>query len=179
MSEQQNLYNFINQKLSKHTKDNYERVIIRFLKWCNGEKPEGNKWVKDYQIYLKGLGLENRSINLNTVVISSYYRFCTGSKLTYDRLKETRAKIEFLSDEEVGELLNKTQMPFKVILKFMLDTGCRVSEVEEVSRQFHRIVPNEFQIMGKGNKQRIVIVSEDTRQLMAACMVGGKVFGRE
>jgi integrase/recombinase XerD len=164
---------FINKQISNKTKQTYGEVLRRFMLWC-GELPKGSGWVRDYQNELLKSGLGNRSINFHITTIGTFYKYKFGERLTYDRLKEKRAQVNFLSDEEVRKILDAADGEFRTVLMFILDTGVRVGELAEISRRENSEVKSEMTLVGKGGKQRMIIVGKET----LARLKPGLLFGK-
>lgn len=170
-----NLSNFLSLQLSPQTKRIYGFAIKRFLKHFEDSPPKGNAWTKDYIVCLKNQGLSNRSVNHQMTIIKQFYKFCFSTVLFYDRLKENSKPVEFLTPQAVSKLLQASPEPFRAVLMFMLDTGCRVSEISSLSAQIFDRVSSEFVVTGKGQRQRTLIISQDTKKLLEK---NGLIFGR-
>lgn len=201
MDTQTLLRGFINKQISSSTKRNYELVINRFLNWTNtrykkqdpdnflnwtnGQFKEGNLWVTEYQNHLKGLTnkagapLENRTVNYHVVIVGKFYKEATGRRLVYDRLKEKPTDVQFLTAGELKKLLDSSEGVWKAMIGFFADSGVRVSELSNISKQrFTNCVPVEYEILGKGLKKRLVIISEPTLKLLEATYKDGLIFGQ-
>ena len=169
---------FINLQLADNTKKTYRGILKRFSEHFNGELPaEG--WELEYLNFLKNNGLCNKSINQHTTVLVKFYQQVLGKKIKFDRLKQRAAQVNYLKMSEAKILLDAAPENFRAVLKFMLDTGVRVSELAWISRQKFTEVPGYFTILGKGDKQRVVIVSEETKELLRKEMGEGLLFGKE
>lgn len=175
---QPEIQNFIDQCIARNTKRNYSIILNRFKEWSNGVYPVDNLWTKDYIVFLKLLGLGNKTINLNVSVVGKFIRFSTGTKLEFDRLREERTEIEFLTDEEEAKLLDTCTPEFKIVVQFMLETGVRVGELEALSRTLRDAIPQDLVITGKGNKQRLIVISEAMVESLHAVTKDGMIFGR-
>lgn len=65
------------------------------------------------------------------------------------------------SDEEVERLKdNTTDVEDRALLEFLLSTGCRVSEASSVNRDDIDYRTGECTVLGKGNKERTVYISD-------------------
>lgn len=139
----------------------------------------------EYQNYLKSLTsksgspLENRTVNYHIVIVSKFYKEATGRKLVYDRLKEKPVDVQFLTADELKKLLASSEGVWKAVVAFFADSGVRVSELSNISKQrFTNGVPIEYEILGKGLKKRIVIISEQTLRLLEETYKDGLIFGQ-
>jgi site-specific recombinase XerD len=171
---------FLKQFISKYTRKNYAAVLNSFREYNKSNViPSGNLWVKDFTNFLLSAGKSNKTVNYHINVLSTYRKWLTGKKIEYDRLKEKPANTDFLTKDEVNMLIQKAEMPFLAVLKVMIDTGCRVGELEWLSRQNFTSVSKEIILTGKGLKQRVVIISDDTYRTLYKTFQNGKIFGRE
>lgn len=161
---------------SRSTKKNYSQVLKKFSEW-RSEIPEKNLWTKDYIDHLIAQGVSNRTANFHLTVLSSYRQYLGGEKILFDRLKEKPAVTDFLTADEIKTVLDGAEMPLKAMISVMLDTGCRVGELEGMSKQIFNSVPKEIQVTGKGLKQRVVLLSEATIKLLEQTINGGLLFG--
>ena len=167
---------FVSMQLSDRTKQVYKNALNRFYNHYENSFPEGNKWTTDYIAHLKGVGLGNNTVNLHITAIASFYKKMFDRKLYYDRLKTMPAQVNFLKDEQVATLLKSASKEFEPVIRFMLDTGVRVAELEWVSRQKYWEVPNYFVIIGKGQKQRGVMISDETKKMLKPGLIFGRVW---
>lgn len=169
---------FISKKLSKNTQKNYTIVLARFLAWCHNELPENDSWVNDYETHLKQLELSNKSINLNMIVIKQFYQYL-GKTFQRKRLKETPAHINFLNTAEIKLLVDNAKGSFKGVLMFMVDSGVRVNELVTLSQtKVEGKIPREWIIVGKGNKQRVVVIGDKTVEKLKTLLKDGYIFGK-
>lgn len=173
MNEQIEFY--LKIQLSKSTQKLYKYILYKFLNYFKGEFPSNGKWVDNYLNFLSCSGLCNKSINLHIVVIIKFYERILKYKdrISFDRLREKNPEITFLKDDEIKKILVDSPPKFLPVLKFFLDTGVRIAELEWLSNQEFSTVPHQFVILGKGHKQRLVAISEETRKLLSP----GFLFG--
>lgn len=171
---------YLNQFISRYTVKNYTSVLSEFEKYNNSPViPSGNSWVSDYINHLLKAGKSNKTVNYHLTVLSNYRKWLTGNKLEFDRLKEKPTSTNFLTEDELKQIVLSADMPFLVALKFMIDTGCRVGELSWLSGQNFSSVDKTIVLTGKGLKQRVVVISDDTHKLLCETYLNGKLFGRE
>lgn len=78
-------------------------------------------------------------------------------------------KPKFLSDEEILKLKDGCQTLLeKVILEFSFATGCRVGEIHNINHTDIHWDNNSIDIMGKGNKRRVIYFSEPCKEVLQA-----------
>lgn len=158
--------NFLSLQSSENTKEAYGRVLERFCSYHNGAHPPGNAWVDDYIKNLKSAHLSNRSVNYHMTVIKVFYKKTLKQDLYFDRLKTAPTEIVSPTPEVVARLFSAASKEFEPVLRFFVDTGLRVNELRLLSEQKFASIPSEFIIMGKGKKQRVVVVSPTTETLL-------------
>lgn len=175
---EQKIREYIKKQLAENTKENYERVLQRFVEWNKGNIRKGNLWVKEYQQHLLGQGMSNKSVNYHLTVVLAFCKEITGKTLYFDRLKEKPAQVKPVEDGDLGRMLGDASDEWQAVIRFMVDTGVRVSELASISERIFHEVPQEILITGKGMRQRVVVLGEGTREAVGRVMRGGLLFGR-
>lgn len=74
--------------------------------------------------------------------------------------EEVRSVKEAVSNRNNNVLRSRNTM----IINLLLDTGCRVSELVNINIGDFDFSKNEVKILGKGNKERIVLFSSNTKE---------------
>lgn len=176
-------YLTIERQVSPYTVRNYQLYLNRFLTYIT--KSEGDvkvedltvKMIKRYRVYLSKMKSKG---NLLAPVTQGYYVIALRSFLRYlvrndydvvspDRLELPRGKehsIKFLSYEDVEKMLeiievtNLHGMRDRAILETLFATGLRVSELVSLNKRTVNLTSREFGVRGKGNKVRVVFLSE-------------------
>jgi integrase/recombinase XerD len=157
---------FIALQSSENTKEGYARVLGRFLIYCNGSLPTGNAWVDNYIKNLKSAHLSNRSINWHITILKTFYKKALDKVIYFDRLHTSPPEISSPTPEVISKLFSAASKEFEPVLRFFVDSGLRVNEFKLLSEQKFNIIPKEFIVMGKGKKQRVVVVSPATESLL-------------
>ncbi|GEM_PF-22505 len=176
-------YLTIERQVSPYTVRNYQLYLKRFsdyLQKSEGEIPVEEitvKMIKRYRVYL---ARTKRSGKLLAPVTQGYYVIALRSFLRYlvrneyevispDRLELPRGKehsIKFLSYTDVEKMLEKpdvtkiTGMRDRAMMEVLFATGLRVSELVSLNKQTVNLETREFGVRGKGNKVRVVFLSE-------------------
>jgi len=84
--------------------------------------------------------------------------------------------IKFLHDDELTRLLDavdtgtKNGLRDKAILETLFSTGCRVSELTGIDRHQVNLETGEFSVRGKGDKTRVVFLSENAKHWLNSYM---------
>lgn len=170
---------FLKQFISPYTQRNYKTVLNLFREYNKSEViPNDNLWVKNYINYLLEQNKSNKTVNYHINVLSTYRKWLNGKKIEFDRLKEKPVNTDFLTKNEVNTLVQNAEMPFLAVLMVMIDTGCRVGELEWLSSQNFSSVSKEIILTGKGLKQRVVVISDETNKLLYETFDNGLLFGK-
>jgi len=175
----------IERNRAPKTLNNYNRYLERFIRWLNDFLKKGEAVAKDitednirkYRIYLNramegGLPLKKITQDYHIIALRGFLKFLDRNNInipTPDRIelgKTQRKEIEFLDREEVEQLLLAPKgekiesLRDRAILEMLFCSGLRVSEIISLNRENFSLLKNEFSVTGKGDKQRIVFLSE-------------------
>lgn len=106
---------------------------------------------------------------------SSFYRFLvrTDRRLDDPTMKLDRPKVGRglpRPVEDVDATLAKLDPTARAIAVFLLETGLRISEACSVSVQ---AIPHELRVLGKGNKERAVVLTDAARAALGD--LGGSI----
>ena len=178
-------YLVVEKSLSVLTVRNYRHYLTRFLSWMEA-KPvpllHSNidiELIGQFRIYLANLKDKNDALlqkatqTYHIVALRSFLRYLIIRRdipvLNPDKIdlpKTDSRVIEFLNTEQLTRLLNSPEISNeiglrdKVILELFFSTGLRVSELTKLNRDQINLETREFSIKGKGNKVRLVFVSD-------------------
>lgn len=166
-------------------------VFFRFLQEVAEEKPQKlqeieKKHLRAFLAYLKrernnGPAAMNRKI----AALSSFCKFLLQEEsLEKDptegltRVKGEKKLPQYLSEKEARELLATVKKTSKfperdyAIFLLFLQTGCRLSELAELTLENLDLEEGKVRFLGKGGKERIVPLLDETRA--ALCQWLGK-----
>ncbi len=168
---------FKNNNLSKNSQRLYTEAIKRYFNYCTENELEyGNESVKEWLNTFHSASY----YNLNKIALKEFFekfydnetperRFELVSFFNSLPKKKPDNKItekEFLTKEKFDELLknvNKTSKKMALIIEALFWTGCRITELLNISlidcQQDKKIV--SIRVMGKGNKERQVYISSE------------------
>jgi len=173
----------IERNCSRLTRRNYRHYLNRFSYFCqeNFRKFKLEELSLDqvtkFRVYLSRLE-NNRGRSLNQVT-QSYHIIALRSFLKYlikrdvktlapekIELPKTESKsLKFLTAEQVYRLLDSpglssvSQLRDKAILEVLFSTGLRVSELVRLNKEEIDFKRNEFGVIGKGGRPRVVFLS--------------------
>ena len=160
---------------SEHTILNYENDIEEFLSFLEKENVEKIKEV-DYSIvrfYL--MNLYNKKYSRNTVSrklssLRSFFKYLHKEQIVeinpftlISSPKKEKRLPKFLYNEELEKIFDVTnnnlslEQRNKVILELLYDTGIRIGELVNIKVNDIDFSNKSIRILGKGNKDRIVL----------------------
>lgn len=176
---------------SLKTVDNYNRYISKFISWANLKTVSDitEDKIREFRLHLNRLpgsnkGLGPRSSGENTMKKSTqnYYLIAIRQFLKYigkrgmkalppDKIELAKMRdrqIDFLTEDELKRILeapnekDEKSLRDKAILELLFSTGLRISELCSLPRDIN-LDRDEISIRGKGEKVRVVFISEDAR----------------
>jgi site-specific recombinase XerD len=178
-------YLVVEKSLSVLTVRNYRHYLMRFLTWMEENSIPLSPSSVDLELagrfrlflanYLdkNGSPLKKSTQTYHVIAIRSFLRYLSTrrdlSVLNPDKidLPKTESRvIEFLNADQLARLLNSPEISNekglrdKVILELFFSTGLRVSELTRLNRDQINLDTQEFSVKGKGNKIRLVFISD-------------------
>lgn len=167
-------YVFIEKRLTKNTKEAYQKDIEDFFIFIQSKQKKQNiKEIhqKDVLKYLEELnrqGLETSSISRHLSSLKNFFGYYVRNKRiqtspldNIDRPKKGKRLPHFLTIEEIDQLLdvdlvNEYSYRDKAMLEMMYGAGLRVSELINLNVNDISFELCYVRIFGKGNKERII-----------------------
>lgn len=176
----------IERNRSHKTIENYQHYLQRFLNWAKIEKPQDITFelVRAYRIYLnryvdsKGQGLKKITQNYHIIAIRNFLKYLTKRDITslaaekIEVGKNPSKDIEFLLPEELDLLLTSASgsdiksLRDRALLELLFSAGLRVSELTSLNREQLNLGRQEFSVRGKGDKIRIVFISDSAKNAL-------------
>ncbi len=177
----------IEKNRSVKTRINYERYLKRFLGFAKISKPEqiSQDLVRQYRLWLnrqpvrqaqgKSIGLKKNTQNYHLIALRNLLKYSAKRDikiLPADKIelgKQSERQVIFLESNELERLLNSPEgtsfnaLRNKAILELLFSTGLRVSELCALNRDSINIKSGEFAVRGKGDKVRLVFLSETAK----------------
>ncbi len=179
----------IQKGCSPLTIQRYQHYLKRFHNWLTENsiniKPEdiNLEIIRKYRLYLAhlpardGLPLQRVTQSYHIVALRAFLRYLLVQRdiltLSPDKVelpKQSSRSIAFLNSEQVERLLNSPQISNiiglrdRTILETLFSTGLRVSELISLNRDQVDLERKEFGVKGKGNKIRVVFLSDISAQ---------------
>ena len=172
---------------SMKTVENYDHYLTRFIDFSKIEDPKdiSESIMREYRLWLNRQSASNNKAFSATLKkkTQNYYLIALRAFLKYlakrgvktlspeyiELAKVGERQIDLISVDELGRLLKAPQgtdlksLRDKAILELLFSTGLRVSELCSLSRDMD-LSADEFSIRGKGEKVRVVFISDTARE---------------
>lgn len=183
----------IEKNRSVKTRVNYERYIKKFLEFSKVSKPSqiSQDLTRQYRLWLnrqpvrwirqahhKPAGLKKNTQNYYLIALRNFLKYLAKrdiETLAADKIelgKQSERQVSFLEGNELERLLATSQGPSlkllrdKAILELLFSTGLRVSELCGLNRDSLNLKSGEFPVRGKGDKMRLVFLSETAKKAL-------------
>jgi len=175
----------IEKGCSPLTIQRYRHYLGRFATWVteNSSVVEPGQMnlglVRKYRLYLArlrdrhGKQLKYVTQTYHIIALRAFLRYLVVQRdiatLSPDKIelpKQTSRSVAFLNPEQIERLLNSPQISNTIglrdrtILETLFSTGLRVSELVSLNRDQVDLERKEFGVKGKGNKIRVVFLSD-------------------
>ena len=170
------------KSLSDNTVKNYFRDLIDYFIYLklNDLSPTKSiepKHIRKMLSFLIDKGFSKVSISRKISAIKSYITFLEKfnySKDNYSELisipKKSKSLPKVMTKKEVSQLIKHVEMNTKknlrddALIELLYSTGLRVSEVVNLKLKDINLEKSEIKILGKGNKERIVIFNNKSKE---------------
>lgn len=180
-------YTEIEKGRSLKTIENYEHYIDRFLGFAKTENPKDitDDLLREYRLWLNrqsagnaaakaGDSLKKKTQNYYLIALRSFLKYLMKRgvvSLSPDKIelaKTPERSLDLISRVELDRLMNAPKdddvktLRDKAILELLFSTGLRVSELCSLTRDLD-LKSDEFSVRGKGEKVRVVFLSNEAR----------------
>ncbi len=178
---------------SRKTVENYQHYLKRFLAWAKVSRPPeiDGDLVRQYRLYLNRFGENNKPLkkitqNYHVIALRNFLRYLARRDIKtlaaekIELAKQSPREVEFLETEELERLLKSPQGDSlrpsrdRAILETLFSTGLRVSELCRLNRDSVNLSKGEFSVRGKGEKIRVVFLSESARDSLKKYLTARK-----
>ena len=175
----------IEKNRSIKTRVNYERYLKRFLEFSRISKPEqiSQDLVRQYRLWLNrqpasakaSAGIKKNTQNYHLIALRNFLKYLAKRDLkvlSADKIelgRQSERQVIFLENNELERLLNVPNsdsfksLRDRAILELLFSTGLRVSELCGLNRDSINLKSGEFAVRGKGDKIRLVFLSETAK----------------
>lgn len=175
------LYLEVERNFSPHTLKAYHSDVLDFLVWLNEEDVTSvsYKTFKEFLLFIQKFNYTKTTTARKIASLRTFYRFLYREKiieanpaLGIHAPKRGKPLPKFLTQEEIDQILNniKIETPSgyrnRTILELLYATGMRISELSGLNFEDLNLENNEIRVLGKGGKERIVLVSNKAKEFL-------------
>ena len=169
------------KNFSKHTIRAYHSDVLSFLLWLDNTPVEetNHTKLKDYLVFIQRFNYSKTTLSRKIAAIRTFYRYLYRERIldtnpsdSVHAPKRNKSLPKFLSAQEIENILNniKIETPAgfrnRTILELLYATGMRISELSSLNFGSLNLEENEITVMGKGAKERIVLVSSRAKDFL-------------
>jgi site-specific recombinase XerD len=172
---------------SVKTVENYDRYLERFFSFAKVKKPSEltEEQLREFRLYLNRQAgtkvgghvetMKRRTQNYYLIALRAFLKFLRKrgiESLSPERIelaKVPERSLDLISTAELKRLMNAPNIKTiegkrdKAILELLFSTGLRVSELCGLSIDDVDLTRDEFSVRGKGEKVRVVFISDGAR----------------
>lgn len=170
----------IEQNRSLKTIANYDHYLTRLIDFAGDIQVEdiNPELIRKWRLWLNRLGTNSSeelgalTLNYHLIGLRSFLKFCAkrdipamnAAKIELARTR--RKQVTFLNEDELASLFNQPKtdtivgLRDRAILELLFASGLRVSELVGLDRGHINLKRREFMVRGKGQKDRLVFVSQ-------------------
>lgn len=184
---------------SKNTVKNYSLYLRRFGEFSEYAKPEKitEKLIEHYGTFLKDevsqKGLEKNTQNYHLIALREFLKYIFSRGFTTLNPKKIKLakiperKIDYLDENDLARLLDSPlqtdedkiiQLRDRAILELLFSTGLRVSELSSLTKEDIDVSKDEFTIMNRGPKIRILKLTNQAKYCLERYLKKRKDFSR-
>jgi site-specific recombinase XerD len=171
---------------SRKTIENYAHYLDSFLTWAQVTAPESitDELVSRFRVHLNrfedqhGKPLKKVTQGYYVIALRSFLKYLAKKNiptLQAEKVeigKSSRKEVEFMEASEVERILeaangaNFKSLRDRAILELLFSAGLRVSELTNLNRDRLDLKNQEFSVRGKGDKVRVVFVSDTAKRAL-------------
>ncbi|PID52256.1 MAG: hypothetical protein CR972_03155 [Candidatus Moraniibacteriota bacterium] len=175
---------------SQKTIENYEHYLSRFIEFCDENYNLTNPKkitldiVRKYRIHLnrletnEGRYFKASTQNYHVIALRNFLKYLAKrdiSTLAAEKIdvgKNPEREVDFLEPEEINRLLQSANghdlgsLRDRALLELLFSAGLRVSEIVSINREDINLKRQEFSVRGKGNKIRVVFISDTAKKTL-------------
>ncbi len=178
-------YLLVDRQRSPKTIENYRHYLYTFVKW--GKIKNASEITEDlvhkFRVHLADIKIDDHPLSKSTqnyyiIALRGFLKFLAKSDiktLSPDKVELGKAEqrmVDFLTIEEIGDLLKTCSgsslqsLRDRAILMLLFSAGLRISELAKLDRDSINLEKQEFSIKGKGNKVRVVFISDIAKEAL-------------
>jgi len=184
----------IEKNLAGSTVKMYDFYLSKFIEWLNENKISISKpsditedIIRKYRIYLNrktsktsGEILRKRSQKTHLVTLRAFLKYLGAVKdfevVSPDKIilgKAEASEPKFLTESQLDAVLTGPDITTiiglrdRAIMELLFSTGLRVSELTSLNRDHINLETNEFTVVGKGRKVRVVYMTDRAKDWLS------------
>ena len=187
----------VSSKTIRSYKTTFQMLITYFVEKKNLKLTDitfenvTKEMILDFLNYLEEKKNSIRTRNQRLAAIHSFYQYCSADEiehieniqkiLSIKTKKYEKKAQEYLTKEEVQTLLARIDTSTKIgrrnllVLSLLYDTAARAEEIIHLKLEDIRLEEQLVILTGKGNKQRIVPIMENTKKLIIQYLKENKI----
>ena len=187
----------VSSKTIRSYKTTFQMLITYFVEKKNMKLTDitfenvTKEMILDFLNYLEEKKNSIRTRNQRLAAIHSFYQYCSADEiehieniqkiLSIKTKKYEKKAQEYLTKEEVQTLLARIDTSTKIgrrnllVLSLLYDTAARAEEIIHLKLEDIRLEEQLVILTGKGNKQRIVPIMENTKKLIIQYLKENKI----
>ncbi len=165
---------------SLKTIENYGRYLERFWNFSKIKNPDEitDDLVRRYRLYLNRENFKRKTQNYYLIALRVFLKYLAKQgieALAPERIelaKVPERELDLISEDELERLLSAPtgeglkSLRDKAMLELFFSTGLRVSELCSLDRDDIDLKKAEFSVRGKGDKIRLVFISDDAKNAL-------------
>lgn len=178
----------IEKNRSQKTVENYGFYLQRFFLWAEKNKLDKvenitQEHMRNFRLWLNRLHpekpLKKSTQNYHMIALRSFLKYCSKQDIKtlapekIELAKNQERSVSFLEGDELERFLEAPTQSSerdiikkrdRAILELLFSTGLRVSELASLKRSGVNLSKDEFTVRGKGDKYRIVFLSQRAKE---------------
>jgi site-specific recombinase XerD len=172
---------------SVKTIENYDRYLGKFLEFANVKTPSelSEELVRTFRLYLnrqpgtksgnRTEPMKRRTQNYYLIALRAFLKYirkrgiASLSPESIELAKVPERSLDLITEQELERLMNAPDVATKqglrdrAILELLFSTGLRISELCNLSIDDVDLSRDEFSVRGKGDKIRVVFLSDNAK----------------
>ncbi|MBI1956932.1 MAG: tyrosine-type recombinase/integrase [Candidatus Niyogibacteria bacterium] len=162
---------------SLKTLDNYGHYVSAFLEFAKARRADDitEDGVREFRMRLNRANLKRRTQNYYLIALRGFLKYLAKRgvpSLAPEKIELARVperEFDLISDDELGRLLaspdgaDAKSMRDRALFELLFSTGLRVSELCSLNRDSINLTRGEFSVRGKGEKVRVVFLSDSAK----------------
>lgn len=176
------------KKHSENTINNYNIDLVDFLEFNNNDILNIDRdIVNRYMQYLYDGNLSRATISRRLSSLRSFYNYLYNNGivsknyfLSIKNPKKENSLPKFVKDIDIDKMFSIPDIRKPIgqrnllIIRMLYATGVRVSELVNISLSDINIDERTIKILGKGNKERIVVFGNNTKEILTLYLSDGR-----